>query len=261
MHVAGLSMMRKQRTGAFSLVELLVVIVILSVLITVGLQVQARLRDQVQAASCAQRLKTLGVALAAHSSEYRGQYPPTAGYLKSQWIQAGWTEFLQERGYLDRSQTAFCPSLDRKVSQAAKLSDIHPDIAGKSFGLFTYGLRSDHPGKIPPPYPVWAGSWADFTWNGLASAPISTMRIESPSKSIVVTDSIAHYNGVAVNSYRCDAQTIGWSGVDFRHSQKANALFADGHVAPLTREEMADLLEKEGGNVPYWNGQEFLLVR
>lgn len=251
----------KRKADAFSLVELLLVMVICGVLIVMAMQVYGKLREEGRSVSCVQRLRALGVALAGYASEHRGQYPPTAGYLKQQWIQAGWTEFLQAGGYLGRSQMAFCPGLDSEASRAASLSDEHPAVAGKSFGLFSYGLRSDHPGKIPPPYPVWTGSWTNFTWNGDVAAPISIMLIKSPSTSIVVTDSIAKYNGVAVNSYRYDAQTIEWSGVDFRHSHRANALFAEGHVASLSREEMASLLEQENRTAPFWNGQGFSLVR
>ncbi len=250
------------RNGAFSLVELLIVMGVMTLLLMMALQVQTLVTEQSRTARCLQQLRGIGLALSSYAMDHQRQYPPTSGFLRKEWVQAGWAEFLQAGGYLQQAKVAFCPSLDvTAYAEADHLSAEHPAVPGKSLGHFTYGLRSDHPGKVPPPFPVWTGSWTNFTWNGEVAAPIRLSLIATPASSIVVSDSLALYAGQPRNSYRYDAKTIGWSGVDFRHGRKANTLFADGHAEGLTRQQMAAFLEREDRNAPYWNGRGFSLIR
>ncbi len=197
-----------------------------------------------------------------HATDHRGLLPPTAGFLKREWVQAGWAEFLQRDGYLSDGLVAFCPMLPPPVvGKGINLSERMPGT-NYSLGHFTYGLRSDHPGKIPPPYPVWTGSWTNFTWTGKESAPVQLRNVASPARSIMISDSYSNAYGKPVSSYRYDLESRVWSGVEFRHSGRtANHLFLDGHVAALTHAQIKLLFEEEDRNAAYFDGQTFHLIR
>jgi prepilin-type N-terminal cleavage/methylation domain-containing protein/prepilin-type processing-associated H-X9-DG protein len=253
------SFLQGKNRSAFTLIELVVVIAIIAVLAALLLPLQRTVLERAQTAKCIGNLRTVGSALMTYGADNRGLLPPTSGYLKAEWVQSGWAEFLQVGGYLDGA-AAFCPGIGPKVANGVDLRSKNPDVPAYSLGHFTYGLRSDHPGKVVPPYSPWTGSWTGFSWNGRASAPIQLQRVALPSASILITDSYAVGYGVEASAYRYDEESAGWAGADFRHQGRLNALFADGHVGSLDRAEMAQLLEEEDRNASFWNGASMEMI-
>ena len=69
------------RKSAFSLVELLVVIVIMAILGALVLPGLSRARESARRASCANNLRQMGIALKMYAGETaEGKFPPLAGY-------------------------------------------------------------------------------------------------------------------------------------------------------------------------------------
>src|SRR4051812_1653532 len=84
--------MRRRRRRAFTLVELLVVIGIITVLIGLILAALARAQDAARTAQCLSNLRQMGQAAAAYVAENRGSYPPAqwnVGTDKLEWDFAG----------------------------------------------------------------------------------------------------------------------------------------------------------------------------
>lgn len=252
---------RVGKKRGFTLVEMLAVFAVVSILLVLALSTQKSVSTRLASAKCLSNLRTVGVGLQMFAADNNGYYPPTSGFIKQAWIQAGWAEFLQQGEYIPDGSVAFCPSIGPKVGKGTNLQDVNPDGAPYSLGHFSYGMRSDHPGKIPPPYEQWKGSWVGFSWNGKASAPIRMGLVASPSKSIVITDSYAIGYSKETAAYRYDAESGAWAGVHFRHGHLANTLFLDGHAKAISREEMADLLTEEDHNAYYWDGSAFKSIR
>lgn len=251
-----------RKRAAFSLTELLLSILIVAVLALLAFSALKSVSAASANSRCISNLRSVGGSLIMYASDHNGLLPPTAGFLQRAWIQSGWAEFLQARGYLSDGAVVFCPLLlPAGLKKGQDLRETAPGTS-YSFGHFGYGLRSDHPGKIPPPYPEWNGSWEGFTWSGREAAPIRLSLVPSPSSSIILSDSYGHGYGKPMQSYRYDHETYSWSGVEFRHSGgRTNALFLDGHVEGLTQERMAALLEEENRNAYYFDQGTFKSIR
>src|SRR5205085_5696783 len=69
--------------GAFTLVELLVVVAIIAVLVALLLPVLAGARRSAQDVHCASNVRQLCCGLLAYSSENRGKFPPNIVYSNS----------------------------------------------------------------------------------------------------------------------------------------------------------------------------------
>src|SRR5689334_2482273 len=66
----------RRRHGAFTLIELLIVIGIIGILIGILLPVTARARREAKKVACKTRLHDVGAAMQMYLNENRGWYPP-----------------------------------------------------------------------------------------------------------------------------------------------------------------------------------------
>lgn len=233
---------------AFTLTEILVLLAIIAVVATLILSGVAKIRDRAASAQCISNLRQVGTALNLYAAENNGIYPPTSADGQNSpkgWIQSNWAVLLMNKGYASSGRIFLCPSIAPKIAAGDDLQAIYaPSRYAHQF--HTYGLRSMHPAKLWP----WPGGDGDFY-----NAPIRVSAIEQPSKSIVVSDSIGFFDGNRTGSYHF-APYISWSGLHFRHSDKANSLFADGHVESLNTQQMSEVLREEGSQEHGVTGSE-----
>lgn len=107
-HVVGPPALQRRR--AFTLVELLVVVGIVSVLTGVVLTATMRARGKGQQAGCASNLRQLVVALSLYADDYDGRYPAVStSRLASTFLQN--EECIAAlRPYVNNNEVWFCPS-------------------------------------------------------------------------------------------------------------------------------------------------------
>ena len=203
----------KQTPHGFSLVELMVVLLIISVLITFVVPAARKARDQeAQAVMCASNLRQLGIALHAYANANEGSLPAWSGWHTWPAGQSddetgpAWT--IEMIPYLGSPDSAIynCPSwpgekrrnyfleaqwAGRSKKHATKLSDV--TMTGR-FILSGDKTNLDH---YPPPMGVGStqddADPDDFGYNGCLRWP--------------------------------------WTGGFYMHRRGNNVLFDDGHVA------------------------------
>jgi len=218
----------KNRSPAFTLTELLVVMAILGLLAGLGVPAVKRGLDAGKSAKCANNLKQMGIGFQRYAAENNGYLPQAwgnSGYdgwpgwdvLILDYMEVGTRGSGGNRVYSENTPTPLlCPADNCRTNIFYNMGP---------FGNIRYSYRINI-------------SSSDFIPNQLPP-PLKITQLPSPAKQILVCDGeFAYYHHVSLNPALTDSKgTLGKNNSNHvattRHSGAANYLFVDGHVEKL----------------------------
>ncbi|MCC6422334.1 MAG: prepilin-type N-terminal cleavage/methylation domain-containing protein [Phycisphaerales bacterium] len=227
---------RQSWASAFTLVELLVVIGIIALLISILMPALNKARQSSLQVACASNMRQLGVAMSLYCAENKNWFPPNV-LLPERPGNYWWPSRLYY--YLNRNIEVFrCPAADE--------SEIITGY-GTWIELPTYPMRFFplcYAANIYVGHDMNVGQ-DPIKITQITKAPETVWLIDSKS---VPSGSTAGINTAPFNSHPTDVVPYN----SYRHSNRINVLFVDGHVnaypsTPLSTDPSAI------GNLLKWN--------
>lgn len=253
-----MSLQRKNTALAFTLVELLVVIVVVAVLAALIFPALGSMRKRSLDAGCVSNLRQIGVAMGLWAGEY-GAYPPPQADVNGDGSPDGTREWC----YASTGDTQGRPSLFRKLysaetipflygrnpagstmyhlkdtvfvcPSAARGNGVDPSAKSNSYTVRSYGMNS-----------VAAGGGSIAGWR----ISINPLQLAAPSKTFLLIDSA----GVCTDMYYVQqpaSVTNSFLYVGARHEGHLNVLYCDLHVGSVKPEEIS-----KSKTDPFWGYQ------
>lgn len=222
-----LSANERPSLGGFTLLEMLLALILLAVLaVIVALQVK-RAGKLATEAECVHRLRQIGVMFYGYASE-------------------------QPRGVVRMFQEGSTTAADKWFTMLREYASLSEERARKSFGCPAfpasevtgwqcYGFRVGG-----PPGTVIKGGGKIYE--------LTVPAVENPASVLLAADTYSSRDFVQVFRIVPPGLYNGHAGVHLRHRDRANVLFLDGHVRPVTQNELHEIgiseaLDKDGSHV------------
>jgi prepilin-type N-terminal cleavage/methylation domain-containing protein/prepilin-type processing-associated H-X9-DG protein len=230
----------------FTLLELMVVLSIISLLLSVLLPSLRKSRQQAQAVICMNNIKQLGLAFILYGEDYNGYAMPSAVQQTSLYW---WGKKLSDG--IDHKQGFVWPYLKSGLGRKSVY-----ECPAQPYG--SYKLQGMPAGEKNDP--KWITS--TYGYNGYFLCPSQSgwpnlinltdlwqkiINISSPSTVLVFADTLIDLgpSGGIQNNFSLDPPKLyrekdgkwfanQWPTTCFRHNEKTNAIFVDGHSEPIT---------------------------
>ena len=222
---------RRNTKGAFTLIELLIVIAIIAILAAILFPVFARARENARRTSCSSNLKQLGLGVMQYIQDYDETYPfnwdyDGGGSITNPELE-GWRYYMQP--YVKSVQIFQCPSsAPPSGTTTANIKITTPSATGISVA-FRYNYAAN------------ANIIRKQTFTATPAVPLKISAMQRPSEMLLIADSL-HNNldsdiWTVVNASKpvvnVSAATDAGSSIEpesARHLGGSNIVFADGHV-------------------------------
>ena len=218
-------------SNGFTLIELLVVMAIIAILAAMLLPALARSKAQAQRAACESNLSQLGLATEIYLGDYanllfnRCQVPTTAG---QQWWFGWLASGTEGQRAFDLSTGVLFPYLhgsDVRLCPSPAWNSPQFKLKGTNV-IFSYGCNS-YLFAAQNQKPVSAGNILRPADTALYADAAQVNTFQAPASASNPMFEEWYYLDLETNYSNFNNQPNG----HFRHAQKANVTFADGHVA------------------------------
>lgn len=232
--------------AAFTLVELLVVIVIIITLAALSLAGFRRARSAADSVVAARNLSQYQLANSCYAIDHNGSYMPVYSFDQNN-VVTGWSWSATFLSYLKGESAVYRPNgqvdttvplglLDPTTVRAKKGSY---DNVAASFGYNHEGVSGNNWGQ--------AGTVRGFRVTQV-NAPARTAAF------LTSTDWIAKYSGRFLwqGAAAVDGKT-GDGKIAFRHNGKALVIYYDGHMGEITRQDLERIDGLGGIKHPFWD--------
>ena len=222
----------------FTLIELLVVIAIIAILAAMLLPALSAARERAKATTCTGSLKNLALGLNMYADNSNDYYPSSYTCdLVASTDYYGWSYFLAVGGYIpvgDKIPTADTAPANASLFLCASATQNWHRRFVYSYGL-NHGQVSAKSGSEKYLGPTGSDGYVFIKRNKMFGEDAADGRMPLGGDSIQVADNSQ------LSNQTCTLKTTGNGGVTsakgkamhLRHSNRANAFYADGHCESL----------------------------
>jgi len=249
--------MNKALARAFTLVEMLVVIGIISVMVGALLPVLSKARESAKTIACLSNLRTFGLAEQAYASNHRGWFVPIISHdpnLGANTTDDNWYGNQELRRYLNIP--AAVNGANRYNWPKGLMCPNAVTAVGPSFGASYWITYSYGAVYIYPAAPFTTANSYGFIRS------IGPGRVTSPAEKIQMCDALGAAQEIGSSNYR--NASYGWdlygeSGspnhIAYRHQDGLNILHFDGHADWVRKADIAyplatsDSVDKPSRNI------------
>lgn len=224
---------RPPALAAFTLVELLVAISIIAILIGILVPVVGSVRESGRTAACANNLRQVALAAIAYSMDHKGAWPPahldflTKNLHRWHGTRPDTASLFALKGsplieFLQTPQIKSCPSFEPTDG------GFEASAGGYGYNNHYFGSSQQEPWAIAAP-PMSPSEWDQRIGN----VPAKMGQIRQPANKVAFADTAIAAPNLVEYSF-VEPPTTQWGptspSIHFRHNDKANIAWADGHV-------------------------------
>jgi len=237
--------MRNRENKAFTLIELLVVVSIIAILTAILMPALGAARSGSRALACKSNLRQLLIANIGYATENDGFYVPAASDM---WDSAGLHRWHGQRdaldepfdplrgpliGYLADGRVKECPLRAEFVKGLDWNTNFEQGCGGYGYNMTYIGSRTSQ--SAAGGVQAWKDSYAMTARITEIAAPALTLMfadtaMANDGKSLIeysfAEPPFTVYNGRPVTGFYMSPS------IHFRHGNRANAGWADGHIGP-----------------------------